>query len=155
MRTDQPNEILDEFIEVVCKDAKIDQIIYKDYFAFLPLKEETEKRCERNNTVREPSLNVLLVGLDTISRLQFHRHFPRSTAFLKERADAVEMMGYNKVAENTYPNLVPLLSGLSAAQLDTACLRNDNELVDTCPIIWKNYHQKGFRYEYILLTLLL
>lgn len=94
----------------------------------------------------ESSLNILLIGLDTLSRLQFHRHFPRSSVFLRERMGAVEMMGYNKVAENTYPNLVPLLSGLSAEQLKTTCLQNNGDLVDTCPIIWKKYHEKGFRY---------
>ena len=149
--TNQPNEILDEFIEVTCRDVKTYATIYSDYFAFLPLKEETEKRCDNADSsklTKEPSLNTLVIGLDTLSRLQFHRHFPRSSTFLKERLDAIEMMGYNKVAENTYPNLVPLLTGLSAKQLRNRCLKDNDGLVDSCPLIWKKYHQEGFRYEY-------
>ena len=127
-----------------------EQLIYKDYFAFLPLKAETEKRCDEvdGRTNGEPSLSTLTVGLNTISRLQFHRHFPKSANFMKEDLDAIEMLVYHNVAENTFPNLVPVLSGLSADQFDLACLRKNKQLVDSCPLIWNKFHDKGFRYVY-------
>lgn len=133
---------------MTCKDKDTAQVIYKDYFAFLPLKNKTEERCEKAKkiqTTTKSSLNVMVIGLDTISRLQFHRQFNRSRKYLEENLDVIEMMGYNKVAENTYPNLVPLLSGLSHEQLNTICLQENEKLVDTCPIIWKKYHEEGFR----------
>ena len=150
--TDQPNEILDEFIAVKCTDISSGKAVYEDYFAFLPLKKVTEDRCnnvtENEIAYKDKFLSTLVIGLDTLSRLQLHRHFPKSSLFLRERMGAIEMMGYNKVAENTYPNLVPLLSGLSDEELDIACLNDHERLVDTCPIIWKKYHEKGYRYTF-------
>lgn len=136
----------DEFVMVTCKDTSTEQIIYKDYFAFLPPKQAVEERChaiDREN--KADRINVIIIGLDSLSRIQFQRQMPRSFKFLHEQMGGIEMQGYNKVAENTYPNLVSLLTGLSADQLYESCLFRDEGRVDTCPLIWKHFHKKGFR----------
>ena len=54
--------------------------------------------------------NVLFVGIDSVSRLNFDRHFPQ-TAKLLAKHKFYTMFGYNKVADNTFVNLTPLLTG--------------------------------------------
>lgn len=136
----------DEFIAVNCKDISTNQIIYKDYFAFLPLKQSVEKRCNQAAQRKKvDSINPLIIGLDSLSRLQFQRQMRRTHQFLRKNMNSIEMEGYNKVAENTYPNLVPLLTGLSAEQLNDSCLSRDKGKVDKCPLIWKYFHSNGFR----------
>lgn len=56
-------------------------------------------------------LNVLMVGIDSISRLNFRRQFPKTYAILKNKLHAFEMYGYNKVRDNTFVNLVPMFLG--------------------------------------------
>ncbi|CAG2166375.1 unnamed protein product [Oppiella nova] len=75
--------------------------------------------------------NILFVGLDSISRLNFDRHFPKTIQFL-DRHDFYTMYGYNKVADNTYPNLTPLLTGYYIDDLW-------NETMSK-----KDYHNRGY-----------
>ncbi|XP_043276479.1 uncharacterized protein [Venturia canescens] len=132
-----------EFVKVECFREK--QQIYRDYHAFLPRKNKTEKRCEYLDKKLEDRLSVLIVGLDAVSRLNFHRMMPKTVKALK-RLDAIELLGYNKVGDNTYPNLVPVLCGLSSKELETAYMGNNKKKpYDDGPFIWKNYSESGYR----------
>lgn len=52
-----------------------------------------------------------MIGLDSMSRLNTMRQLPRSYRYIKDQMDAVVMLGFNKVGENTYPNVIPMLTG--------------------------------------------
>jgi len=52
-----------------------------------------------------------MIGIDSVSRLNFKRQFPQTYAILKNRLHAYEMAGYNKVRDNTFINLVPMFLG--------------------------------------------
>ena len=86
--------------------------------------------------------NVLLLAIDATSSLNFKRHFLRTEAFLREH-HFYELQGYNKVGANTFPNMIPFLTGhyfeefVSEDQLK-------NIFFDDWPIIWKEYSKKGF-----------
>jgi hypothetical protein len=56
-------------------------------------------------------LSVIVLGFDSTSQLNFIRRMPKSLGFLQNNLKAIKLRGYNKVGENTLPNLVPLLSG--------------------------------------------
>ena len=67
-------------------------------------------QLKRNNSkgADESLPNVLVVGIDSVSRLNFERHFPLAKHFITKH-DFYSMYGYNKVGDNTFPNLTPLL----------------------------------------------
>ncbi|XP_011505849.1 PREDICTED: uncharacterized protein LOC105368525 isoform X2 [Ceratosolen solmsi marchali] len=142
----------EEFIRVECQ--RKNESIYRDYFAFVPRKLYVEEHCrERLRTLRSNSvlptpsperLSVLVVGMDSVSRLNFHRSMPRTLRLLRDMG-AVEMLGYNKVADNTYPNLVPVLSGLSQIEFEKLCWTSHKKPFDRCPLLWKNFKAKGYR----------
>lgn len=136
--------ITEEFIKVIC--SKNNEIIYRDYHAFLPRKPKVEARClqAKKPDSETPHLSILIVGLDAISRLNFHRTMPKTLKSLQDLG-AVEMVGYNKVADNTYPNLVPVLSGLSKKEFQNTCWTDNKKPFDDCPFIWKNFSSSGFR----------
>lgn len=133
-----------EFVKVEC--SRDSEVIYKDYHAFTPRFRSIEERCEKARAAvsKTEHLSVLIIGLDSVSRLNFHRMMPRTVEILKE-LEAVEMLGYTKVADNTYPNLVPLLTGLSEDELHDACWQNKDKAFDDCPFIWKNFSASGYR----------
>ncbi|EFA03493.1 uncharacterized protein LOC662511 isoform X2 [Tribolium castaneum] len=129
-------KISHEFIKVMCKVNKVS--IYTDFFSFVPIK------TLKKNTV-ERRLNVLVVGIDAVSRLNFHRQMPTTVDYLLRNMSAVELLGYNKVGDNTFPNLIPVLTGLSEKTLEYVCWNDDNKKrFDACPFIWKNFKAKGF-----------
>ncbi|KAJ4441721.1 hypothetical protein ANN_11579 [Periplaneta americana] len=129
--------IQEEFVKVSCYVDN--QNIYRNYHAFISLKPEVEKRCQKvrdsSSTGQRERVSVLVVGMDSVSRLNFHRQLPRTLKIL-QNMKAIELLGYNKVADNTFPNLIPVLSGLSEKELKD---------VDECNWVWKNFSAAGYR----------
>ncbi|KAJ8945450.1 hypothetical protein NQ314_009202 [Rhamnusium bicolor] len=128
--------IADEFIQVVC--TYDNSIKYKDMFSFVPLKDTSAKV-----TINPRPLNVLMIGLDAVSRLNLHRQMPKTVHFLQE-IEAVELLGYNKVADNTFPNLMPVLTGMTENELTSSCWPSTKHYFDKCHFIWKDYKEKGY-----------
>ncbi|RZC39844.1 DUF229 and/or Phosphodiest domain containing protein [Asbolus verrucosus] len=124
-----------EFIKVKCDVGG--KKIYTDMFSFVP-----NKIKERKLFKRKP-LNILIVGLDGVSRLNFHRQMPKTVQYLKSITQ-VEFLGYNKIAYNTFPNLVTLLTGMSEWEFRRLCWKNEDARFDKCPFIWKDYKAEGF-----------
>nr|CAH7717381.1 unnamed protein product [Callosobruchus chinensis] len=83
------------------------------------------------------------MGLDAVSRLNLHRQMPKTVEYLKQ-IGSVEMLGYNKVADNTFPNLMPVLAGLSEEELTRTCWPKKWSRFDDCEFIWKRYKSKGY-----------
>ncbi|XP_053693115.1 uncharacterized protein LOC128741363 [Sabethes cyaneus] len=147
-----------EFIAVICTHpSKKQSVFYRDYFAFVPLKPKVEERCERlRNDLKdtlgsdEDKLGVMILGIDSVSRLNFHRQMPQTAETVVDRLKGAEMFGYNKVGDNTYPNLVPVLTGLDLDELAAACLPNSttNNTFDLCPFIWHKFAAAGYRTFY-------
>ncbi len=84
-------------------------------------------------TVNKDLPNILFVGLDSISRINFDRHFP-ITAKLLKNYKFYTMYGYNKVADNTFVNLTPLLTGHYVEEIWNETI---TEFFNYFPFIWK------------------
>ena len=82
-----------------------------------------------------------------MSRLNFIRQMPRTRKFLTEDLGAVEMNGYNKVADNTYVNLVPMFAGKYVEELPWDESTSDVPF-DAFPFLWKNFSDIGYRTLY-------
>jgi hypothetical protein len=54
--------------------------------------------------------NILLLGLDSISRLNFERHFLRTKVLIQKKGFKT-LFGYNKIGLNTFPNMYSFLTG--------------------------------------------
>nr|KAG5692201.1 hypothetical protein BaRGS_008747 [Batillaria attramentaria] len=113
---DHDIEVQDEFMRIYCYSMS-EGVISTTFHAFILPKEDLERRCHqrlkkhlRRNNPRE-ILNVQMVGVDSVSRLNFMRQMPRTREFLLNELNAVEMLGYNKVADNTFVNIVPMMTG--------------------------------------------
>lgn len=128
-------DVYDEFVRVECSYKGSE--IYKDFHSFVTAKMKSEKSSGLYD------FNVLMLGVDAVSRLNFYRTMPLTLKVLKD-IGAVEFRGYNKVGDNTFPNLVPILSGLSESELNTLCVPRKNSSFDDCPLIWKRFKDIGY-----------
>nr|XP_022909093.1 uncharacterized protein LOC111420352 [Onthophagus taurus] len=124
----------DEFIMVECFYKQ--KLIYTDFFAFVPLKSSYAVRNDED-------FNVLLMGFDGTSRLNFYRHWPHTRDVLQQFG-AEELFGYNKVGGNSFANLMPLLAGVSFSELRELCWPENTTYFDDCSFIWDVYKRNGY-----------
>ncbi|CAL1265563.1 unnamed protein product [Larinioides sclopetarius] len=133
----------EDYVAVSCK---LNGMQYEQYFPLVPLKQHVE--AERSSIAPpNPALNVILIGIDSVSKLNFLRHFPRTHAFLNEKLKPFEMNGYTKVGDNTFPNLVPLLTGQFVEYWWNETVKN-TMFFDNVGFIWKEYARRGYRTFY-------
>ena len=92
--------ILDEFIHVECSNGLKN---YSEYHSFFPKKPEVLRRVQKrirheSENMQEAKLNVMILGIDTLSRLNFHRTMNKSKQTL-DKLGGIEFFGYNKVGK--------------------------------------------------------
>lgn len=134
-------EIKDEFFRAVCTFKG--NIVYDNFFATALKKDiilhDNVKEVPKNKS----AYNVLILGIDALSRLNFHRTMPRTLSFIQKKG-AVELLGYNKIGDNSYPNLVAMLMGYKENELKKICHPFTSTSFDFCPLIWHWYKQAGY-----------
>lgn len=126
-----------EFVRVQCYNST-NAVIYTNFhYIYLP---QNDTYTKVNFDDLSPS--ILMVGIDSVSRMNYLRYMKR-TRQLMLTMNALEFLGYNKVADNTFVNLVPLLSGKFSEQLPW----NENirhQTFDSFRFIWDDFKEKGF-----------
>ncbi|XP_015929498.2 uncharacterized protein [Parasteatoda tepidariorum] len=115
---------------------------YQQYFPLVRLKDEVENK--KSGIKPTAPLNVILLGIDSVSKLNFLRHFRQTKAFLEENMKAFDMKGYTKVADNTFLNIVPMLTGHFVEYYWNETVR-DTFFFDNISLIWKDYAKQGYR----------
>ena len=139
----------DEFLKIECFDNgknKIDT----NYHAIVMRKRPKSNSYNANITAdRTGRYRLLLLGIDSVSRMNYIRHFTKTRALLGAM-EAVELTGYNKVGDNTFVNIVPLLTGETPEALgfpETRLLMQ--KPMDHMPLIWKNFSRLGYLTAFI------
>ncbi|XP_059055018.1 uncharacterized protein LOC131849048 [Achroia grisella] len=68
---------------------------------------------------------------------------PKTLEYLNNNG-AVSLQGFNKVGDNTFPNIIPMLLGISSKELKNTCLPHRKAKFDNCPFIWERFKQAGY-----------
>lgn len=132
--------VKNEFIRVTCNNEYIG-MKFTDFQSFVLNIKNDYVMGNKSNYDR---LNVIITGISSLSRLQFHQNMPRTSKFL-EKLQAIEFIGYNKVRYKTYKNLLVMLTGLSDQK---------RENIDFHSLVWSYYQEKGyFTGKFLYLTL--
>ena len=110
-------------------------------------KKELKAQPLRKNAM---GFNVLILGLDTVSRMAMERLFPKTYNYFKDTLNGVLLDGYNIVGDGTINNLLPFLCGKTLNELPEARPRRPNtKPVDRYPLVWKNYQELDYMTQYI------
>ncbi|KAH3863198.1 uncharacterized protein LOC127866464 [Dreissena polymorpha] len=91
-----------------------------------------------NETASTPS--VIILGLDSMSRSHAIRNLPKSMKFLRDELQAYDFIGYRKVGLNTFPNLMPLLTGKSHGEFPE--FSSNAAYADDMPLLWSEEYAK-------------
>ncbi|KAL7727703.1 hypothetical protein ACLKA6_008042 [Drosophila palustris] len=137
------------------ESSNVSRVLQTDGYALVQYKPHPGTGAERgeateearNESVpRKPS--VIMFGLDTMSRINLRRTMPKVYKFLTQ-SGWYEMQGYNKVADNTFPNLLAVLSGYSPKTATSKVCDTDRfGCLDRFPFIWKYLKEAGYLTAY-------
>uniref|UniRef100_A0A1I8PE49 Uncharacterized protein n=1 Tax=Stomoxys calcitrans TaxID=35570 RepID=A0A1I8PE49_STOCA len=144
-----PTHIKGVIVDCTSKSMK-NAVIQQDAFTFIQVKGASDK----NNTKGPPSniteekndgrkLGILLIGIDSLSRINFRRTMPETAKYLDQKG-WYELRGYNKVGDNTFPNLMPLLTGYGLNRSMHDCNPKIPGGLDKCTFIWNRLKKHGF-----------
>ncbi|XP_028039700.1 uncharacterized protein LOC114250149 [Bombyx mandarina] len=122
----------DDFVRIQCYYE--DDRVFEDFFLF-----HIEDATKQHALIDKNLFNVIIIGLESVSRMNFHRTMRLTSKYLEDHG-AVEFFGYNKVGDNSFPNLFPVLTGKSFKYLKRK-LRNEFEQWN---FIWDDYKKAGF-----------
>ncbi|KAH8413033.1 hypothetical protein KR009_007504 [Drosophila setifemur] len=139
-------------LRLKCINTMTNQSIYDDaHFFIQPPPEKLLKNDlptlkfwkKRNQSAEEtPPISVMILGLDSISHLNLLRQMPNTSEYLRSKMSHVEFWGLNKIGLNTFPNLIPLLTGKS--EEETNKYWNAHRYMDALPLIWKDFKRAGY-----------
>ncbi|BFF93722.1 uncharacterized protein DMAD_11518 [Drosophila madeirensis] len=129
-----------------CNDINnVSRVVQADAFCFAQYPENRNETNDEGRAKDHP--NVLLFGIDSMSRMNFHRTMPLTSKFVR-RAGWYEMEGYNKVGDNTLPNLVAVLTGRSPKQWAKSCNLKTPGCFNYIPFLWDHFHNAGYMTAY-------
>lgn len=107
-----------------------------------------KKPIIRKEELSQKRFSIFLFAIDSISRLNFMRTLPNTKKYIEERG-WLPLEGYTKVADNTFPNLMAILSGMTVDQVTKSCYPSYKQKIDDCPFMWKNFSENGYLTSYV------
>ncbi|KAK2157549.1 hypothetical protein LSH36_189g06091 [Paralvinella palmiformis] len=136
--------ILSDFFEARCLSYKGE--VYKNLHAAIKPSQSAIKRARAASLPSNAlGLNMLMLGFDSVSRLNWIRNLPNSHAYFSDVLGGVTLEGYNIVGDGTPQALLPILTGKTEEELPEARRGFAGARpVDGHPWIWKRYRDAGY-----------
>ncbi|KAH9370408.1 hypothetical protein HPB48_020401 [Haemaphysalis longicornis] len=131
-----------EYVQISCQVN--DTVLFTEHFLIPRQKDIPARIADLGDTFGQghnDRISVLVLGIDSTSRMNFHRHMTRTRKYLTEELHAFEFWGLNKVGESSFANQIPLLSGIAGPDAESLFR---NYYFDNFPILWNTYKRKGY-----------
>ncbi|XP_013115158.2 uncharacterized protein LOC106092779 [Stomoxys calcitrans] len=131
------------YILIECNGTVNASTFYKDGMHFFQDREEIKERIHNNTGTARP-FGILMFGIDTVSQFNFRRVMPSTFEYVRNDS-WFELSGYNKIEDNTFPNIMAILSGLDLQKAEELCNYHDEGGMDNCTTFLFNLlRQQGF-----------
>ncbi|KAL3879132.1 hypothetical protein ACJMK2_031443 [Sinanodonta woodiana] len=136
-----PVKVPADFIRVTCTNVNS-----KTVYDNLHVNIDTQKVRKEKDVLSEDDshFSVFMFGLDSTSRLSAIRKLTKTYEYITKELKAFVFKGYMKVADNTFPNLVPVLTGKRAWTNELPLNNYIDDPIDNFPFIWKNFSQAKY-----------
>lgn len=136
-----PMKIPCDFFRIRCYKDNGNKKVYENLLESVYVTEEMLGSIAEESSTK---YSVFMFGIDSTSRLSAIRKLPRTYEYITKSLDAFVFEGYMKVGDNTFPNLVPVLTGKRPWTSDLP--NPDKKKYDTSdlPFVWRNFSQKRY-----------
>ena len=137
-----PSSIRWDSIMVKCNNFN------RTYQRVVPLVQHYFNKRQNETKNKSHRMNVILLGLDSISRLNFERQMPITKQWFEEK-QFIPMYGYHKVGENSFPNILPMLTGRLMKDYNEFLIQSSEMNLDQIPFIFKLFKDAGYMTTFI------
>ncbi|XP_001355826.4 uncharacterized protein [Drosophila pseudoobscura] len=124
----------------ICKDSRGD-VLQVQPFTFVQSIHQSSNQQPKSH--RRPS--VIMFGFNGMTPNDFRSTLDDMPGLKSNREGWFEMQNYKRMGENSYINLMALISGYSPSAVHNLQSASD---MDAMPFIWKQYKEKGYLTAY-------
>lgn len=118
---------------------------YLNYHAHVRYEDEMVAKLETPTSDPKLGLDVVMIGLDSVSQIAWRRLLPRTYNYMVKTLGSVLMESYNIVGDGTPQALIPILTGYNELELPDCLWRTKgSSTVDVYPMIWKEFKKAGY-----------
>ncbi|XP_023162568.2 uncharacterized protein LOC111593782 [Drosophila hydei] len=121
------------------------RVLQRDAFSFVQYPSGRNEQVDEARSRINPS--VIMLGIDSMSQMNFQRTMPLTARFVRQLG-WYEMLGYNKIGDNTLPNIMPLLTGLTSHQWRSQCNVRLPGCFDQFTYLWNHFRNAGYLTAY-------
>ncbi|XP_025413865.1 uncharacterized protein LOC112685993 isoform X2 [Sipha flava] len=134
-----------DFFRVYC-ESENSQHSWESRMAGIRFDEDVINRAGWDRVPKDGlGLNVLMLGLDSLSNMMVQRKLPKVYSKIKSMGAHI-LEGYNIVGDGTPQALIPILTGRTELELPDTRKRMGNKAsyVDVYPFIWNEFQKHGY-----------
>ena len=133
------------FVAVECSDDKLGEV-YKNTHFWFPLTKNTPiidifSKTSQSKNLKKPSILILVI--ESLSRINYLRFMPQTKQTFEKFGSIVYMKGLTKLADNSFTNMVPFLTGKRVWNHEL--FNEDYGPYDDWPFIWKDFSKAGYK----------
>ena len=148
----------EEHFVVECRAASDPRsaLVAKSYISVVrerrALEKSLQKKLLKHLKDYDPkeTLNVLVLGIDGMSKQNMIRTLPQTRDFLLGTLKAKEMLNYNKNGMNTFPNVITMLTGKTVSEISSEYSWDTGQFFDNISFVWDEFAEAGYRTQMAL-----
>ncbi|CAH0406593.1 unnamed protein product [Chilo suppressalis] len=128
-----------EFVNVKCFEYNrhnVTHIVYSDVYVFI--KKISIPNYQIN---KRKKYNVLMIGMDSMSLSRTVQAMSQTVNFFKENS-WLGFRGYHKIADNTFPNLMAVFTGMNMSTISKICSNSMDECNEL--LLWSQFKNSGY-----------
>ncbi len=96
---------------------------------------------QESKNIKKPS--VLILVIESLSRINYLRFMTKTKESLEKFGHVVYMKGLTKLADNSFPNMIPFLTGKRVWNHEL--FNEEHGPYDDWPFIWKDFSKAGYK----------
>ncbi|BFZ21874.1 hypothetical protein BsWGS_24913 [Bradybaena similaris] len=140
-----------EFFKVECTNNTAG-LLSKTFYYLIPkhahLKEIDTQNSRKRQAMAAPkeTLNVIMIGMDTLTRHQFFRAHNKTYSYLMNSLKSFDLTMHSQLGTNTFPNFLALFVGQSRAEITQWWAYK--QYMDNFDLLWGIFEKAGYRTLY-------
>ncbi|BFZ21854.1 hypothetical protein BsWGS_24893 [Bradybaena similaris] len=137
-----------EFLKAECTNNK-SEVVSKTFYHLVPKWEQFDEidslNLKKHQVTSAPkeTLNIILIGMDTLTRNQFIRGLNKTYSYLMNELNSFDLTLHSQQGENTFPNFLALLTGHHEGEIRKWW--SDKNHMDAFDLSWKTFENAGYR----------